>query len=359
MSQLPTALMPGNDPRPAETFGASADLAADLLHRQQLAGPTALWCRVCRVDRTRVNALTALAEPVTFDPHHADLAVGDWCIVRRTRDVLDLVWVAVRHSELTRREAGQSTRAHVLAVNVDVVLVVLPMDRALSRRTLERMLAAAWEGGASPVVVLSKTDVAAAADVAGAIALTRSAAADVPVLAVSTTTHDGIEALRDALRGLTAVLLGSSGAGKSTLANELTGCDARTGEVRESDAKGRHTTTWRELMPMPGGGALIDTPGLRGFGLWVGADGIATTFADVTDAAAACRFADCDHRGEPDCAVADAIAAGTLDEERLESWRKLQKEAAYVARRHDQRLTQQEKKMWIQRSRAARGRHRP
>jgi ribosome biogenesis GTPase len=201
-------------------------------------------------------------------------------------------------------------------------------------RRLERYLALAWESGALPVVVLTKTDLSN--DVAGGIAAAQGTAPGVDVIALSSVTGEGVAALdRLLLPARTAVLLGPSGAGKSTLINRLLGTERlRTGEVRE-DGKGRHTTTQRELVRLSGGALLIDTPGMRELQLWDANAGLGAAFADVYALAAACRFRDCRHETEPGCAVRAAVDAGRLPAERLEHWRRLQRELAYLARRQD------------------------
>jgi ribosome biogenesis GTPase len=223
-----------------------------------------------------------------------------------------------------------------MAANVDVAMVVAALDPTPNLRRLERVLAVALASGARPLVLLNKADLAGDAAVALA-AEAEGIAAGAPVVALSAVTGQGLERLPALIpRGHTAVLLGPSGVGKSTLVNRLAGDDVmRTGAVR-SDGKGRHTTTHRELLAMPWGGLLIDTPGLRELQLWVDvdeADGLAQLFADIDELAARCRFADCGHAHEPGCAVQAAIARGELTDGRLQSYRKLRREAVAVERR--------------------------
>lgn len=253
--------------------------------------------------------------------------VGDWLVV------VDEVPVEVlpRTSLLTRRAAG-GDGPQSLAANVDVVLVVCGLDRPVTAGRIDRTVTLAWDAGAVPVVVLTKVDqVGHATD--DVVAEVVSAHPGVDVLATSTVTGDGIDALRVKIGTGTVVLLGQSGAGKSSLTNALIGDDvAKTGEVRQGDAKGRHTTATRQAHPLPGGGVLIDTPGLREVGVWVDPEAVDATFAEVDELADGCRFADCAHATEPGCAVTAAVARGTLPAERLEAWRVLEREAAAAQR---------------------------
>jgi ribosome biogenesis GTPase len=243
-----------------------------------------------------------------------------------------------RRSCLVRRDAGPVPRAQAVAANVDLVVLVAAADgyRALQARRLERAAALAWESGAQPLLVLSKCDLVDDAD-----ELALEAAASVPGVDVLTSGEGddaGVEALRARLApARTAVLLGPSGVGKSTLTNRLLG-EARlaTGATRDVDGKGRHTTTARELVLLPGGGAVIDTPGVRELGLWAGEQGgVEAAFADVEALAPGCRFRDCGHEGEPGCAVQAAVERGDLDPERLEAWAHLQRELRFVSRKRD------------------------
>jgi ribosome biogenesis GTPase len=252
-------------------------------------------------------------------------AVGDWVAVRDD-DVV--VAIAPRWSELARRDP---TGAHqVLAANVDIVFVTAPADR-LSLARVERETTVAWDGGARPVVLVTKCDLATAADV---VAAARDRLVGVDVIATSARTADGLDEVADRLRpNRTAVLLGPSGAGKSSLTNALLGADVlATADVRATDHRGRHTTTARQLLVVPGGGVVIDTPGLRSLSLPDDHGGVAAAFPEIDDLAANCRFADCAHDTEPGCAVRAAEADGVLDPARLASFRKL---AAERAREHE------------------------
>jgi ribosome biogenesis GTPase / thiamine phosphate phosphatase len=231
---------------------------------------------------------------------------------------------------------GPAAAAQAVAANVDVALVVATLSRDVSLRGLERYLALAWESGALPVVVLTKTDLAE--DVASSVAEAQLVAPGVDVVALSSVTGEGIDALERLLHPRrTAVLLGPSGAGKSTLINRLLGAERlRTAEAR-ADGKGRHTTTHRELVRLRGGALLIDTPGMRELQLWDANAGLGATFADIQELSAGCRFRDCRHETEPACAVRAAVDVGRLAAERLESWRKLERELAWLVRRQDER----------------------
>ena len=266
-------------------------------------------------------------------------ATGDWvAVVAQPHPAV--VALLPRWSAISRKDPDERVTAEqVLAANVDVVVVVSSLDRPVSPNRIERRLAAAWESGASPAVVLTKADLAG--DVPEAVAVAEAAAGGVPVLATSSVTGEGLEQLRDlAGPGRTLVLLGPSGAGKSTIVNHLLGEDRQaTGSVRAGDARGRHTTTSRELVPLPGGGVLLDTPGLRSLPLWDAEAGVAATFGDVEALAAGCRFRDCGHGGEPGCAVQAAVEEGRLDGRRLASWSKLRRELDALALRQDEQAT--------------------
>jgi ribosome biogenesis GTPase len=255
-------------------------------------------------------------------PEHA--AVGDWVgldAAGRVRQVLP------RRTQLARRAAGRPDRQQVVAANVDRVFIVTSANQDWNPRRVDRYVVAARDGGAEPVVVLSKVDLCPDPAALAAV-LPRG----LPVIAASALHGDGIAELRAWIpAGTTATLVGSSGVGKSSLINRLLGDEAAapldTGGIREHDDRGKHTTTRRQLMPIAGGGVVIDTPGMRSLGLWLAADTIDAAFTDVTEFADGCRFRDCAHAGEPDCAVRAAVEAGWLAEERIASWHKLRREA--------------------------------
>jgi ribosome biogenesis GTPase len=278
----------------------------------------------------------------------ADLpAVGDWVAIRpagKARAVIEAI--LPRRSAFVRRVASDGhrvTAAQVVAANVDVVLIVTALDRDLNLRRLERYLATAWESGAEPALVLSKADLCP--DVDSVVAEVESIALGVPVHAVSSLEANGIDALRHWFReGRTVAVLGSSGVGKSTLINALVGEERQATAGLRADGRGRHTTTHRELIAVPGGGIVLDTPGMRELALWDTAGGLDGSFADVAAFAAGCRFADCGHEAEPGCAVREALADGRLDAERFESWVRLQREQRWVEERRDARAVSEQRK---------------
>lgn len=267
--------------------------------------------RVVRVDRNLLlvaagSDLLHLPYPLSGKP----AVTGDWVWIGPNRaGERQILSVLPRRSELSRKRAFEaSSEAQVLAANMDTVGVVVPVDRPLTHNRLERTLVAAWDSGATPLVIITKADLADVADdVVGKVILQ---AAGVDVVTTSAETGDGIDQLLAHIpAGGTIVLLGPSGAGKSTLINALVGRDIQdTGEVRSGDFRGRHTTTSRELVPLANGTVLMDTPGVRGFGLFDAEDGIGEMFGDVEALAAGCRFSDCSHQGEPGCAVQEALA---------------------------------------------------
>lgn len=270
-------------------------------------------------------------------------AVGDWVALEApARDaVATIVAVLPRASLFTRKAAGREHEAQIVAANVDVVFIVTSLNDEFNARRLERYLALAWESGARPVVVLSKADVVA--DPEARRRDVEAIALGVPVLLTSAKSAPGVQELLAHLTGhRTGALLGSSGVGKSTLINVLVGFERQaTAEIRRSDDSGRHTTTRRELVLLPGGGLLIDTPGMRELQLADAAQGVLATFEDVDSLAAGCAFRDCTHGPEPDCAVKAAIAGGKLDSERLQSYHKLVAELARRERQVDQRAAAQ------------------
>jgi ribosome biogenesis GTPase len=277
--------------------------------------------------------------------HHAadraDLpAVGDWVAVApRAGGDATIHGVVPRRSSFTRRAAGKHAVAQVAAANIDVVFLVTSCNADFNPRRLERYLAVGYESGATPVVVLSKADLASAAARDAFVAGARATAAGAPVVVTSATTGEGVEEVRRFLRGhRTGALLGSSGVGKSTLINRLLGEERfGTAAIRAHDDRGRHTTTRRELVVLPGGGLLIDTPGMREMQLYEGDEGLLTAFDDVLALAAGCAFADCRHGPEPGCAVMAAVRDGLLAPERLESYRKLAGELEHHRRTIDKR----------------------
>ena len=282
-----------------------------------------------------------------------DVAVGDWVglgdgLIRT---------VLPRRSAIVRQAAGRTSEKQTLAANVDLAFIVTSLGPELEPRRIERYLVTIWESGAVPEIVLTKAD--RVEDPWEYVAAVEAVAIGVPVHVVSGLTGQGCDALRARLQpGVTAVLIGSSGVGKSTLVNRFAGTDRMAvKETRADDDEGRHTTSHRELIELPGGGLVIDTPGIRELQLW-DAGGIDEAFADVEDLAAACRFNDCSHSSEPGCAVNAALASGALTQERYDSWRKLQRELRAIAVRADARLRREEKRKWQLRARDGRSRAR-
>jgi ribosome biogenesis GTPase len=292
------------------------------------ARPEARPGRVARHDG--VALLVATGNDLAPWPLQATIepapVVGDWVVL----DVGAVAGVLDR-TTLLRRQDALGNEQHLVA-NLDVLLVVCGLDRPVKAGRIQRSVALAWDAGASPVVVLTKSDLhddpqAVAEEI-------RNGNPGVAVVLTSAVDGTGLDEVTGLARDRTIVLLGESGAGKSTLTNALIGDDVMAiGAVREGDSKGRHTTTTRELHLLPGGGVLIDTPGIRGVGLWVDPDAVAATFDDVESFADGCRFRDCSHDGEPGCAIAAAVESGDLPRERWEAWLDLRKEAESSARR--------------------------
>jgi ribosome biogenesis GTPase / thiamine phosphate phosphatase len=278
-------------------------------------------------------------------------AVGDWTAIRpRAEDRRGTIEAVLpRRTAISRKQAFKESLEQVLAANVDVVLLLNGLDADFSMRRLERYLTTAWESGAQPVVVLTKSDLYA--DVTELLLEVERVAIGVPVVAVSNITGEGVDDVRAHIgAGRTAVLLGSSGVGKSSLLNRLAGTELmRTAQVA-ADGTGRHTTTHRELVPLADGALVIDSPGLRELQLWDG--DLGASFADIEELAGNCRFGDCSHTHEPGCDVLAAVDDGRLELDRLRSWRKLQRELLSIAARKDRRLQKELKRRWIEQGRA-------
>lgn len=282
-------------------------------------------------------------------------AVGDWVGYRglAVGDRAAVEVVLARRSAFSRKAAWLEAREQVVAANVEVVFIVqgLPLD--VNARRLERYLATAWESGATPVIVLTKADLVH--DLEPYLGEVEAVAFGVPVHAVSNVTGDGIEALRAyAEPGRTVALIGSSGVGKSTLVNTMLGADVLETRTLRADGQGRHTTTRRELVLLPGGGVVLDTPGMRELQLWEADSGLEQAFADVEELAARCRFSDCGHASEPGCAINEALETGALPADRWESYLALQRELAALHLRLDARARSEQKRQIRIRARARR-----
>ena len=285
-------------------------------------------------------------------------AVGDWVAVRKRpdEDRGSIQAILPRRSKFSRRAAGNVTGEQVVAANVDVVFLVMALDEDFSVRRLERYVLLARESGAAPVVLLTKPDLSD--DLAARVAEVTSMAGGLPVHVVSPKLSSGLEHVERYLtHARTGALLGSSGVGKSTIINRLVGQDVqKTREVREADSKGRHTTTHRELVVLPSGGLIIDTPGMRELQLWDVDEAVRETFDDIEALGAGCHFTDCRHRDEPRCAVKAAVAEGRVPAARHESYLKLQDELAHLAAQQDERARLEEKRQARMGSKALRAR---
>jgi len=258
--------------------------------------------------------------------------VGDWVAVAPQPGEAKVVihHVLPRRTTVARKVPGREVEEQLLAVNVDKAFVVQALDTTFNLRRLERFLVMIREGGAEAVVILNKADLCD--DVEARLAETQQAAGPAPVIVVSAKTRRGIGQLRERITpGQTVVFIGTSGVGKSSLINRLCGEEVQpTIEVRESDSKGRHSTTWRELIPLPCGGLVIDTPGMREFHMWMAGDGADEAFPDIAELAVRCHFRNCSHTTEKRCALKEAVEAGQLPRERMESFLKLQRELEYM-----------------------------
>jgi ribosome biogenesis GTPase len=316
--------------------------------------------RVVRVDRGLCDVVTAAgtlrADTALVTPRDPMRIVctGDWAAIDITPAAGPVVRALLpRRTTFVRSTSSKRSEGQVLAANVDHAVIAVSLAAELDLGRLERFLSLAWTSGAQPLVVLTKADLVE--DTAYLLADAVSAAPGVQVIVVSAVTGEGLDVLAAVLAGTTSVLLGSSGAGKSTLTNAVLGREAQEVQaIRDSDGKGRHTTTTRDLHLLPGGGVLIDTPGLRGVGLWNADSGLTQAFSDIEDLATECRFQDCSHNAEPGCAVLAALEEGSLTHRRLDSYRKLLRENAWIASRTDHRMRAEMRRQWKERSAAGR-----
>ncbi|WP_202236848.1 ribosome small subunit-dependent GTPase A [Actinacidiphila reveromycinica] len=316
--------------------------------------------RVVRVDRGLCDVFTpegVVRADTEFvvprDPMRV-VCTGDWAALdpaghdpRFVRELLP------RRSRFVRSTSSKRSEGQVLAANLEHVAVCVSLALELDLGRLERFVSLAWESGAQPLVVLTKADLVP--DTTHLLADAQAAAPGVRVVVASAESGEGLDELGALLAGASTVLLGQSGAGKSTLTNALAGVSVQEVQAtRDADGKGRHTTTTRDMVPLAGGGVLIDTPGLRGVGLWDAGTGLGQVFAEIEELAEDCRFPDCAHHAEPGCAVLAALDDGTLPQRRLDSYRKLLRENAWIASRTDQRLRAEMRREWKQRSAAGR-----
>ena len=284
-------------------------------------------------------------------------AVGDWVAVQHGEPVSSVHGIVERRTVFSRKVSSNESREQVLAANVDLAFVVAAATDVNARR-IERYLTIAWQSGALPIVLMTKADVVDSPD--DLRAELEAASMGTPVLVTSSITGQGMEEITRLLQpSLTGVLLGPSGAGKSTLINHLVGTDVMRTRQNHHTGEGRHMTSHRQLVQLPRGGMIIDTPGLREAQLWEGEDGLANLFEDIEELALRCRFTDCSHDSEPGCAIKAALADGTLEAARFNSYRKLQRELRTIAAKSDARIRIEERRKWKQISMAAKTRTRP
>lgn len=295
-------------------------------------GDPVLWpARVSRVDRGMCTVMTGLAEIRVLTERDVELAVGDWVAVEgsETDGTARIAAALPRRSVFRRAQSAKDTVAKVVAANIDTAFVCDALDGRLGPRHLERFLALVWQSGATPVVVVTKSDAVPLQSVTEAVEALKTVAGGVSVVAVSSTTGEGVPGLKPYLvPGRTVALLGLSGAGKSTLANLLVGADILTTGAVRRDGTGRHTTTHRELVVLPDGGLLIDTPGIRALSVLGAGDGVEQAFSDLAVLARECRFPSCSHSGESGCAIVAALSDGRLQPGRLEAWLHLRADVA-------------------------------
>lgn len=344
-----------------ELLGFSKQIPSDLLS-QYTVGRVALEYKNTYILYTEFGELSA--EVAGKMRHQASgridfPAVGDWVAisVRSDERKATIHEVLPRKSKFSRKIAGALTQEQIVATNIDTVFLVSGLDLDFNLRRIERYLILIWESGANPVIVLNKADLCN--EIEHKRAQVESIASGVPIIILSALENKGLNALTSYLsKGQTVALIGSSGVGKSTLTNQLAGQTIQSVQsVRPDDNRGRHTTTHRELIILPSGGLLIDTPGMREIQMWSGNEGLQETFADITSIATLCRFRDCQHQNEPGCAVQQAIRDGQLDARRFHNYQKLQQELNYLNRKKDQKASLVEKEKWKKIHKALRKSH--
>lgn len=296
-----------------------------------------------------VRVITANGEVTVNRPVHKtddgmQIAVGDWLVLEPSfSEELAVNSVLPRKTKFSRAAAGLEVKEQIVAANADTVFIIQSLNKDFNMRRLERYVIAAWESGAVPVVVMTKAD--CCSDIAEKLAIVHETAVGIEVYAISAYTGEGLDNIRKYFtNGKTVALLGSSGVGKSTLVNTLAEKELlKTQSIREDDSRGRHTTTHRELILLPQGGLILDTPGMRTLSLWDSDTGMDIMFGDIEELVSHCRFHDCKHQNEPGCSVREALESGELDKKRWESWLKLQKEIAHMEARKEGKLRANEK----------------